>query len=75
MADMNLNAEVLIRLDGHEELYSIGTIDVPINITFGAKPTLGHKPGYRGAEVTNVKVDGDALGRNVEALAAKRGIR
>lgn len=45
MADMKLNAEVFLRIDGHDELHSIGTIDVPINVTFGAKPTIGNKRG------------------------------
>ena len=69
MPDMKLNAEVLLRIEGHDELYSIGTIDVPINVTFGDKPI---RPGMREALVTNFKVDEGALKRNVES-AVKRG--
>lgn len=64
MAEMKLNAEVFIRIDGHEELHNIGTIEVPINVTFGDKPTLGHKPGYRGVEmVVNSVAETNRRGR------------
>lgn len=72
MPDMKLTAEVLLRIEGHDELHNIGTIDVPINVTFGDKPTLGHKPGMR---ATEVRIDSKQLGASIDALATKRGIR
>lgn len=72
MPDMKLYAEVLLRIEGHDELHSIGTIDVPINVTFGDKPMPGHKPGMR---TTEVQIDSKQLGVNIGTLAAKRGIR
>lgn len=72
MPDMKLNAEVLLRIEGHDELHNIGTIDVPINITFGNKPILGHKPGMRGAthhlKVEGVQIDEGQLSLSVEAV-------
>lgn len=73
MPDMKLTAEVLLRIEGHDELHSIGTIDVPINLTFSDKPTLGHKPGYRGIDITP-KVDVAALADEVEAAVRKHGV-
>lgn len=66
MPDMKLTAEVLLRIEGHEELHNIGTMDVPINITFDKKP----RPGMRSAEI-NVKVNEDQLSRNIERQAAR----
>lgn len=69
MPDMKLTAEVLLRIEGHAELHSVGTIDVPINITFGDKPL---RPGMRGTELkVNPKIDEDQLGRNIEAAVAR----
>ena len=79
MPDMKLNAEVLLRIEGHDELHSIGTIDVPINVTFGQRPVVGinHAPGYRGdayhLEEHGVKIDESALKRNVEDAVARGG--
>ena len=73
---MKLTAEVLLRIEGHEELHSIGTIDVPINLTFGDKATAGHKPGYRGGAGVTMNIDEAGLSQNIEratAIAADRG--
>lgn len=59
MPDMKLTAEVLLRIEGHTELHSVGTIDVPINITFNKKP----RPGMRG---TVLKIDESQLANNIE---------
>lgn len=75
MADMKLNAEVFLRIDGHEEMYNMGTIDVPINVTFGDKPTLGHKPRYRGGGGVTVQLDEAGLGQGIEAAVARTAIR
>lgn len=71
MPDMKLTAEVLLRIEGHTEMYNVGTIDVPINITFGDKPL---RPGMRSAEI-NVKVNEDQLSRNIEGAVARGTIR
>lgn len=72
MPDMKLTAEVLLRIEGHAELHSVGTIDVPINISFGDKPL---RPGMRGSsthlEVQGVKIDEGQLSRNIEAAVAR----
>lgn len=65
MADMSLKAEVLLRLEGSEELHNVGTIDVPINLTLGDKPS--HKPGYRAVAVN---IDEAELTKNVDQVAA-----
>lgn len=75
MPDMKLTAEVLLRIEGHDELHNIGTIDVPINVTFGNKPTLGHKPGMRGdahhLQVQSVQIDESGLTANIEAAVGR----
>lgn len=68
MADMNLKAEVLLRLDGSQELHPVGTIDVPINFSFEAPPKPGHKPGYRLA----AKLDQAGLKSNIETSLENR---
>lgn len=65
MADMKLNAEVFLRIEGHEEIYNIGTIDVPINVTFGGKPTLGNKRG------ATVEIDEVSLSNAVTDVAKR----
>lgn len=47
MPDMKRYAEVPLRFANKDELHSIGTIEVPVKVTFGEKPTLGHKPDMR----------------------------
>ena len=44
MSEMNLKAEVLLRLEGSEELHAIGTIDVPLNLTLAIIPSQGRNP-------------------------------
>ena len=75
MADMKLNAEVFLRINGHDELHSIWTIEVPINVIFGNKPTLGHKPGYRGGGGVTVHLDEAGLGQNIDAAVARMAIQ